>query len=99
MDMTKTTLSSLRKALDEKKISARELCEECYKAIEKDEEKVGAFITLTKETALENAEKAQKRIDEGKAAFLTGIPLAIKDKRNRKAEGTGLRYNRQDQYG
>ena len=79
MDMTKTTLSSLRKALDEKKISARELCEECYKAIEKDEEKVGAFITLTKETALENAEKAQKRIDEGKAAFLTGIPLAIKD--------------------
>lgn len=79
MDMTKTTLSALRKALDEKTLSARELCEECYKAIEKDEEKVGAFITLTKETALLNAEKAQKRIDEGKAAFLTGIPLAIKD--------------------
>lgn len=79
MDMTKTTLSALRKALDEKTVSARELCEECYKAIEKDEEKVGAFITLTKETALLNAEKAQKRIDEGKAAFLTGIPLAIKD--------------------
>lgn len=79
MDMTKTTLSALRKALDEKTLSAKELCEECYKAIEKDEEKVGAFITLTKETALLNAEKAQKRIDEGKAAFLTGIPLAIKD--------------------
>lgn len=79
MDMTKTTLSALRKALDEKTVSAKELCEECYKAIEKDEEKVGAFITLTKETALLNAEKAQKRIDEGKAAFLTGIPLAIKD--------------------
>lgn len=77
--MTKTTLSALRKALDEKTVSAKELCEECYKAIEKDEEKVGAFITLTKETALLNAEKAQKRIDEGKAAFLTGIPLAIKD--------------------
>lgn len=77
--MTKTTLSALRKALDEKTLSAKELCEECYKAIEKDEEKVGAFITLTKETALLNAEKAQKRIDEGKAAFLTGIPLAIKD--------------------
>ncbi|MCM1299353.1 MAG: Asp-tRNA(Asn)/Glu-tRNA(Gln) amidotransferase subunit GatA [[Eubacterium] siraeum] len=79
MDMTKTALSALRKALDEKKVSARELCEECFKAIDKDEEKIGAFISLTKEEALKNAKAAQKRIDEGKAAFLTGIPLAIKD--------------------
>lgn len=79
MDMTKTTLSALRKALDEKTVGAEELCEECFKAIDKEEEKVGAFITLTKETALENAKNAQKRIDEGKAAFLTGIPMAIKD--------------------
>ncbi len=79
MDMTKTTLSAMRKALDSKEISAKELCDEYYKAIDKDEDKIGAFITLTKEQALSSAEKAQKRIDEGKAAFLTGIPLAIKD--------------------
>lgn len=79
MDMKKTTLSALRKSLDEKQISAKELCGECFKAIEKDEEKIGAFITLTKEEAEKTAEKAQGRIDKGNAAFLTGIPMAIKD--------------------
>lgn len=79
MDIKNTTISALRKALDEKQISARELCEECYSAIDKDEDKIGAFITLTKEEALKSAEKAQQRIDSGNGDFLTGIPLAIKD--------------------
>ena len=79
MDIKNTTLSALRKALDENRISAAELCKECFKAIEKDEDRIGAFITLTEEEAAKSAEKAQKRIDEGKADFLTGIPLAIKD--------------------
>lgn len=79
MDMTKTTLAALRRMLDEKTISAKELCGECYKSIEEKEEKVGAFITLTKKQAEKNAEKAQARIDKGEADFLTGIPLAIKD--------------------
>lgn len=79
MKIKKAALSDLRKALDQKQISVKELCGECYKNIEKDEGKIGAFITLTKEEAEKSAEKAQKRINEGKAAFLTGIPLAIKD--------------------
>ncbi|MDE6725979.1 MAG: Asp-tRNA(Asn)/Glu-tRNA(Gln) amidotransferase subunit GatA, partial [Ruminiclostridium sp.] len=79
MDIKNTTLSALRKALDDKQISAAELCGECFKAIEKNEDRIGAFITLTEEEAAKSAEKAQKRIDEGKADFLTGIPLAIKD--------------------
>lgn len=79
MDIKNTTLSALRKALDDKQISAAELQGECFKAIEKDEDRIGAFITLTEEEAAKSAEKAQKRIDEGKADFLTGIPLAIKD--------------------
>lgn len=79
MDMKKTTLSALRKSLDEKQISAQELCGECYRAIESGEESIGAFITLTKEEAEKAAEKAQTRIDSGESDFLTGIPLAIKD--------------------
>lgn len=77
--MTKTSLSALRKSLDEKRISAKELCAECFKAIESGEEEIGAFITLTREEAEKAAEKAQARIDKGESAFLTGIPLAIKD--------------------
>lgn len=79
MDMTKTTLKKLRDMLDTKAVSVKELYGECYKSIDKDEEKIGAFISLTPEQAEKDAEKAQKRIDEGKADFLTGIPLAIKD--------------------
>lgn len=79
MDIAKTTLKALRDMLDTKAVSVRELCEECYKEIEKNEGKIGAFITLTKEEAFASAQKAQKRIDEGSADFLTGIPLAIKD--------------------
>ena len=79
MDIKKQTLSALRKSLDEKQISVRELCEEYYKAIEKDENSIGAFITLTKEDAEKSFDKAQTRIDKGEADFLTGIPLAIKD--------------------
>lgn len=79
MDMTKTTLKKLREILDSKAVSVKELYEECYKCTDKDEERIGAFITLTPEQAEKDAEKAQKRIDAGEAGFLTGIPLAIKD--------------------
>lgn len=79
MDMTKITLKKLREMLDTKAVSVKELYGECYKSIDKDEEKIGAFISLTPEQAEKDAEKAQKRIDEGTADFLTGIPLAIKD--------------------
>ncbi|MCM1055359.1 MAG: amidase family protein, partial [Bacteroides sp.] len=79
MDTTKTTLGGLRKMLDEKRISVKELYGEYRRVIDKDEERIGAFITLTEEEAEKNAEKAQKRIDRGEAGRLTGIPLAIKD--------------------
>ena len=79
MDIRKTSLRELRRMLDSKEISAGELCGECYKNIEAAEDNIGAFITLTREVAEENAAAAQKRIDSGNADFLTGIPLAVKD--------------------
>ena len=79
MDIRKTTLTELRRMLDSKEISAKELCGECYKNIDSTEKDIGAFITLTKEVAEKNAETAQSRIDSGNADFLTGIPLAVKD--------------------
>lgn len=79
MDMTKTTLKKLREMLDSKAVSAKELYEECYKSIDGSEDSIGAFISLTPERAEKDAERAQKKIDEGRAHFLTGIPLAIKD--------------------
>lgn len=71
-------ISELRKKLDEKKVSAVELTREYLKKIE-DNEALGAFNTVCAERALEDAERADKKIAEGDAAPLTGIPLAIKD--------------------
>ncbi len=79
MDITRAKIRTLRKALDEKKISAAELCGEYFRKIEQTDERVKAYITVTKEKALEMTKAAQALIDEGKASALTGIPIAIKD--------------------
>ncbi len=79
MDLTKAKIRDLRRMLDAKEISAAELCGEYFKSIEQTDGKLLSYITVTKDEAMKAAETAQKRIDEGKAAALTGIPLAIKD--------------------
>ncbi len=79
MDITRAKIRTLRKALDEKKISAVELCGEYFRKIEQTDGRVKAYITVTKGKALEMAKAAQTLIDEGKASALTGIPIAVKD--------------------
>ncbi|MBD5130690.1 MAG: Asp-tRNA(Asn)/Glu-tRNA(Gln) amidotransferase subunit GatA [Ruminococcaceae bacterium] len=79
MELIRTSLRALRKALDDKQISAAELCGEYFKRIEAVDKDLLSYITVTKEKAMKDAENAQKLIDGGKAAALTGIPLAIKD--------------------
>lgn len=71
-------ISELRKKLDEKQVSAVELTREYLKKIE-DNAALGAFNTVCAERALEDAERADKKIAEGDVAPLTGIPIAIKD--------------------
>lgn len=79
MDLKNTTLSGLRVQLDEKKISAKELAGEFFAEIKKKDDKLLSYITVTEDEAYAAAETAQKRIDAGNSAPLTGIPLAIKD--------------------
>ncbi len=79
MDIKRAKIRELRRALDEKQISAAELCGEYFKNIEADDPKLLSYITVTKDKAMEMAAAAQKIIDEGKSSALTGIPLAIKD--------------------
>ncbi len=79
MDITKATIRELRRALDAKEISAKELCGEYLKRIKEKDGKVLSFITVTENEAEQSAVRAQKMIDEGKSSALTGIPLAVKD--------------------
>lgn len=73
-----TTISELRKKLDEKQISSVELTKEYLNKINANT-KLGAYNTVCEEDALKAAELADKNIAEGSASALCGIPFAIKD--------------------
>jgi aspartyl-tRNA(Asn)/glutamyl-tRNA(Gln) amidotransferase subunit A len=79
MDITSKSVSQLRKMLDTGEISVRELTDEYFSRVDSYDGKIESYITVTKEKAYEDAEKAQKAIDEGNSSPLCGIPIAVKD--------------------
>ncbi len=79
MDVTSLKIREMRKLLDEKKVSATELTKEYLERINKYNDSLEVYITVTEQEALEGARKAQSDIDSGNSKSLTGIPLAIKD--------------------
>ncbi|RME36709.1 MAG: Asp-tRNA(Asn)/Glu-tRNA(Gln) amidotransferase subunit GatA, partial [Deltaproteobacteria bacterium] len=72
-------LLQLRRALDSREVSSRELTEACFERIGQTNERINSFISINREAALAAAEQADRRIAAGEAAPLTGIPLAVKD--------------------
>jgi aspartyl-tRNA(Asn)/glutamyl-tRNA(Gln) amidotransferase subunit A len=56
-----------------------ELTDSIFKRIEKVEDKVCSYVTLTKDSALTAADKAADMIKENRAGIIAGIPIAIKD--------------------
>lgn len=79
MDFTKATIDTWRRLLDERKVSVKELTENYLERIRKYNGTLQSYITITEDRALQDAEKAQKEIDEGRSSLLCGIPFAIKD--------------------
>ncbi len=79
MDITRLTIHELTDLLREGRTTSVEIAESVFSRIEAVEERVNAYITLTKDEAFEMAELADKAIREGKAGELTGIPVAVKD--------------------
>ena len=60
-------------------MSSPELTRSCLDRIEAVEERVKAFLTVTQETALEQAGRADGRLTSGRPTPLTGVPMQIKD--------------------
>jgi aspartyl-tRNA(Asn)/glutamyl-tRNA(Gln) amidotransferase subunit A len=79
MELHTLGIAELRGLLDRREISVREVVDSVYRRIDAVETRVGAFVTLTREKALEMAGGAQKLIDENRSLPLSGIPMAIKD--------------------
>jgi aspartyl-tRNA(Asn)/glutamyl-tRNA(Gln) amidotransferase subunit A len=79
MKLYELTIAAAQQLLKEKQISSHELVTAVFDRIAEVEDRVGAYITLCRETALAEAEKADARIAAGDTTPLTGIPLSIKD--------------------
>jgi aspartyl-tRNA(Asn)/glutamyl-tRNA(Gln) amidotransferase subunit A len=79
MKLYELTIGEAHNLLMKKEISSLELTRAVLERIDEFEEKVGAYITVPKESALAQARHADQSIAAGTCSPLTGIPLAIKD--------------------
>src|SRR2546423_35621 len=79
MQLYELTISEARKGLEEKKFSSSELTSACLERIKSVEPKLHAFVTLTEEQALQQAQKADFLLGSGEVRPLLGIPISIKD--------------------
>lgn len=75
--------------LEAKRFSARELLDDCYKAVKAKNKDLNAFIYLDEEGAYKSAEQVDKKIAKGgKLHVLEGIPAGVKDILNTKGVKT-----------
>ena len=73
------TILELRRLLDNRDVTAREVLDDVYRRIDAVEDTVKAFITITKDEACQMAKEAQDAIISNRMSLLTGIPVAVKD--------------------
>ena len=80
MDPTSLTIESARSAVQQRKITALALVEAHYKRIHREDGQIGAYLTLSKDRALEQADRIDRMAAEGKSLPpLAGVPVGIKD--------------------
>jgi aspartyl-tRNA(Asn)/glutamyl-tRNA(Gln) amidotransferase subunit A len=80
MDLSSLSIDSARSAVQERKTTAAALAEAHYARIQKEDGQIGAFLTLSKERALEQAERIDRMAAEGKSLPpLGGVPIGVKD--------------------
>jgi len=79
MELSALTIHELHNLLQQGQISAVDICRSVIDRIGAVEEKVGAYITLDQDGALQQADAADRLIKEGKGSALCGIPVSVKD--------------------
>lgn len=80
MDFKNLTLEKAHQGLKNKEFSSQELTEYFFNNIEEKDDKIRAFLLLTKKEALLSAKEVDRKIKAGeKISVLAGIPAAVKD--------------------
>jgi aspartyl-tRNA(Asn)/glutamyl-tRNA(Gln) amidotransferase subunit A len=80
MDLKSLTIDAARSAVQQREITAMALAEAHYSRIKQEDGQIGAFLTLSRERALEQADRMDRLAADGKALPpLGGVPVGIKD--------------------
>lgn len=78
--ITEMTVRELSAALERREISAAEAAQACFRQIQTREGRIHAFLTVTEEGGMAQAERADQMRAAGKEVSpLCGIPYAVKD--------------------
>ena len=80
MALSQKTALEIKELVIRKKVKAVEVLTDLFRQIEQVEPAVKAYLTITKESALNQAQVIDEKINRGeKLGKLAGIPIAIKD--------------------
>ena len=80
MGLFEKSAHELHALLEKKEITAKDLTEDVFSRVDAVEDKVKAYLMLTKDAALKAAGEADAKVARGETlGFLEGIPGAIKD--------------------
>jgi aspartyl-tRNA(Asn)/glutamyl-tRNA(Gln) amidotransferase subunit A len=80
MDLNHLTIDAARNAVQKRTVTSLALVESHYERIKKEDGRIGAYLTLTRERALEQAERMDRLAADGKPLPpLGGVSVAIKD--------------------
>jgi aspartyl-tRNA(Asn)/glutamyl-tRNA(Gln) amidotransferase subunit A len=80
MGIIDLTIKELNQKIRKKELKAVEVAEEFLKEIKKKEKKIKAFLEITTDLALKQAEKVDEKIEKGEEiSEIAGVPMACKD--------------------
>lgn len=79
MELYQCGIHELRGMLDRREISSKDIVDSVFQRIDAVEDRIKAYVTLTRDEATGMSLAADSRIAAGNAGTVTGIPIAIKD--------------------
>jgi aspartyl-tRNA(Asn)/glutamyl-tRNA(Gln) amidotransferase subunit A len=79
MELYRLTIHELRDLLDRREVSAEEVTRSLLDRIRKWEPRIGAFLSVLEESAIEQARTLDRRQSGRQSTPLAGVPVAVKD--------------------
>ena len=80
MKLSDLTIKKIHEGLIKKEFSALELCQAYLEKIGKEDKKINAFLTITRDLAISQAKKIDEMLQINREIpLLAGIPMAVKD--------------------